>query len=62
MTAVHLYMVELKRHGQHRAEQTLTVFSPHHHWVAEFIGVLIDNAVEFRANHGGCADDDGFIV
>lgn len=52
VSTVHLNMVELKRDGQCRFQPVLAIFAPHHHRVGEFVGVLVDNAVEFCMHHG----------
>jgi hypothetical protein len=38
------------------------VSAPSKEGIIKDAAVLVDNQVEFRANHGGCADNDGFIV
>ena len=57
MASIHLNMVKLERYGQRGLEQTLAIFAPHHHWIAELVSILVDDAVEFRLNHGRCADN-----
>ena len=57
MASVHLDMMELERYWQRGLEQSLAVLAPHHHWIAELVGVLVDDAVEFRLYHGRCADN-----
>ncbi len=55
MSAVHLDMVELEGNGQGRFQPAFAVAAPHHHWIAELVGILIDDAVEFGARHCRCA-------
>ena len=57
MAAVHLNVMELKRYGQHGFEPLFAIFSPHHHRIAELVGVLIDNTIEFGLRHRRCADN-----
>ena len=45
MTAVHLDMMELKRDRQRGLEASFTVLAPHHHRIAELVGVLVNYAV-----------------
>ena len=52
---IHLYMMELEGDGQCRLEPALAIAAPHHHRVAEQIGILIDNAVQFGRHHGRSA-------
>jgi hypothetical protein len=48
--------MELEGYGEHGLPPVFAIFAPHNHRVAEFIGVLIDDAVEFGLNHGGGAN------
>ena len=57
MASIHLNMVKLERYGQRGLEQTLAIFAPHHHRIAELVGVLVNNAVEFCLDHGRRADN-----
>lgn len=57
MTTIHLNMMELEGYWQSGLEQSLSIFAPHHHWIAELISVLVDDAIELRLYHGGCADN-----
>ena len=57
MASIHLNVMKLERYGQSGLEQSLTIFAPHHHWIAELIGILVDDAVEFRLYHGRCSDN-----
>ena len=43
--------MELETDGQSGLEESLAVFAPHHHGVAELVGVLVDDAVEFGGRH-----------
>ena len=52
MASVHLNMVELEADGQGGPKAAFAVFPPHQHWVAEQVGVLVYDAVEFRLHHG----------
>ncbi len=51
MSAVHLNMVELEGDGQGCPQPALAVVAPHHHRITELVGILIDDAVEFRLCH-----------
>ena len=55
MSTIHLYMMELEGYGEDGLPPVFAIFAPHNHRVTEFIGVLIDDAVEFGLNHGGGA-------
>ena len=35
----------------------LPILTPHHHRIAELVGVLIDNTIEFGLRHRRCADN-----
>ena len=50
MSAIHLHVVELEGDGQGCTQPALAVAAPHHHRIAELVGILVDDAVEF----GGC--------
>ena len=55
MSAVHLYVVELERDGECGLQPIATVLAPHDHGVAELVGILVYNAVEFGLYHCRCA-------
>ena len=55
MSAVHLHVVKLEGNGQGCPQPALTVAAPHHHRIAELVGILIDDAVEFGGRHRRCA-------
>lgn len=57
MSTVHLYMMKLKRDRQCGLQPAFAVFTPHHHGVTELIGILVDNDIQLRFNHGRGADD-----
>ena len=57
MASIHLNVVELERYWQSGLEQALAVLAPHRHRIAKLFCVLVDDAVEFRLNHGRCADN-----
>ena len=57
MASIHLNVMELERYGQSCLEPTFVILAPHYHRIAELISILVDNAVEFRLNHGRCADN-----
>ena len=57
MASIHLNVMELERYRQSSLEQSFTILTPHHHRIAELISLLVDDAVEFRLNHGRCADN-----
>ena len=61
MTTIHLNMMELEGYWQSGLEQSLSIFAPHHHWIAELIIVLVDDAIELRLYHGRCADNHAVI-
>ena len=58
MTAVHLHVVELEGDGERALQPTFAVAAPHHHRIAELVGVLVDDAVEFGGRHRRCAHSD----
>ena len=51
MSAVHLHVVELEGNGQGCLQPAFVVAAPQHHWIAELVGVLVDDAVEFGGRH-----------
>ena len=55
MSAIHLNMVKLEGNGQGCPQPALAVATPHHHRIAELVGVLVDDAVEFGGSHRRCA-------
>ena len=55
MSAVHLNVMELERDGDRGFQPTFAVTAPHHHRIAEQVGILIDDAVEFGGRHRRCA-------
>ena len=57
MSTVHLHMMELERDGQLGFYPSFAVFPPNYHWVAELVGVLVDDAIQFCLNHCRSADD-----
>ena len=57
MATIHLNVMELERYWQSCLEQSFTILTPHHHRIAKLICILVNTAVEFRLNHGRCADN-----
>ena len=57
MASVHLDMMEWERYGQRGLEQTLAIFAPHHHRIAELVGILVDDAVELGLGHSRGANN-----
>ena len=57
MSSVHLNVVKLEGDRQRGLEPSLAIFSPHHHRVAELIGILIHDAIQFCLYYGRCADN-----
>ena len=55
MSAVHLHVMELEGDRQGCLQPAFAVVSPHHHRIAEQVGVLVDYAVEFGGRHRRCA-------
>ena len=54
-------MMELERDGQFGFYPSFAIFPPHHHWVAELVGVLVDDAIQFCFNHCRSADNHAII-
>ena len=61
MSSVHLNVVKLEGDRQRGLEPSLAIFSPHHHRVAELIGVLIYDAIQFGGYHCRRADNHSII-
>ena len=61
MSAIHLYMMELKRHRERCLQPSFAVFSPHHHGIAKLFGILIDYTIQLSFNHCRCADDHAIL-
>ena len=61
MATVHLDMVELEGNRKSGFEQPFAILAPHHHGIAKLVGVLIDDAIQFRLYHGGGADDHAIV-
>ena len=55
MSAIHLHMVELEGNGQGCPQPTFAIATPHYHRIAELVGILIEDAVEFGSCHRRCA-------
>ncbi len=55
VSAVHLHVVELEGDRQGGPQPALAVAAPHHHRIAELVGVLVDDTVEFGDRHRRCA-------
>ena len=61
MSAIHLYMMELKRHRERWLQPSFAAFPPHHHGVAKFVGILIDDTIQLGFNHCRSADDHAIL-
>ena len=61
LSTVHLDVMELEGDGERGPQPALAVSSPHHHGVAELVGVLVDDAIQLSLNHGRGADDHAIV-